>query len=211
MINISTSKAVFKTALLLSLFWTSSLFANYQYSGDAITFDKTVVKMKEMGDELYDKTGVSTVIVARSTLNKEEFLSLKSKYLKELKAPYVLWMFAREYTDGERTGKLNILIPSDDVKGKYDEDAMFSPLRGTFMKLIVDQKKGVDPTAAAFLNGYGDLVDMLSKSYNVTLKSSIGNSSRDSINVMRILFYSVLLFFLLWYMKIRFFKKDKNA
>ena len=200
----------FKAALISPLFLTSTLFAQYHYEGDAIKVDKTLIKMQEMGDELFEKAGVSTVVVARDTLDKQEFLTIKDKYLKELKAPYVLWMFAREYTDGDRSGKLNLLLPSDDVKGKYDESAMFSPLSGTFMKLIVEQKKGLDPTAAAFLNGYGDLIDMLSESYHVTLKSSIGNSSRDSINVMRVLFYSVMFFFLLWYLKVTFFRKAKK-
>ena len=162
-----------------------------------------------MGEELFGKTGISTVVVAKKRLDKREFLRLKSNYLQELKAPYVIWFFAKDYYDNDvkRHGRMNILIPSDDIKGKYDESSMFSPFNGTFTKLIVIKKSKTDPTSAAFLNGYGDLTDMLAKSYGVKLDSSLGDESKETVNVVRVVFYLSVLFFLLWYLKIKLFKK----
>ena len=189
----------------------NSLFASFSYEGDVNINDKTQAKMKEMGDELYAKTGISTVIVAYNSLDKKTFLQIKDKYLKELKDPYILWMFSKKYTDGDRTGKLNLLIPSESVKGKYDESSLFSPFGGSFTKLIVIQKSKVDPTAAAFLNGYADLVDMLADSHGVKLASSIGDETRKTMDVARIAIYLSFAFFFLWFLKVRFFNKEKNS
>ncbi len=203
-------KAVFKTALILSIFTVNSLFAAFLYEGDVNINDKTQAKMKEMGGELYTKTGISTAIVAYSDLNKTSFLQIKDKYLKELKDPYVLWIFSKKYEDGKRTGKLNLLLSSKSLKGKYDESSMFSPFGGSFTKLIVIQKSKVDPTAAAFLNGYADLVDMLADSHGVKLKSSVGNETRETMDVARVAIYLSFLFFLLWYLKVKFFSKEEK-
>ena len=210
MISLFKIRAVFKTALILSIFISNSLIAGFLIDTDLQINDKTKVKMKEMGDELFSKTGISTAIVAKDSLNKSGFLELKSSYLKELKAPYVLWIFAKTYKDEDtnRTGKLNLLFSSDDLKGKYDDSSMFSPFSGSFTKLIVIQKSKSDPTGAAFLNGYADLTDMLASSYGVKLDSSIGNETKITMDIARVFFYAVFLFFFLWYIRNKLFKKE---
>jgi hypothetical protein len=209
LIGLFKIRAVFKTALILSIFISSSLIAGFIVDTDLKINDKTKAKMKEMGDELFSKTGISTAIVAKNSLNKSRFLELKSSYLKELKAPYVLWMFAKNYRDEDsnRTGKLNVLLSSDDLKGKFDESSMFSPFGGSFTKLIVIQKSKSDPTGAAFLNGYADLTDMLASSYGIKLDSSIGNETKTTMDIIRVFFYAVFLFFFLWYIKNKILKK----
>ena len=209
MINLYKIKAVFKTALILSLF-TNPLFASFTYDGNIAINDRTQEKLKEMGDELFEKTGISSVIVAKEYLDKKSFLETKDKYLKELKAPYVLWIFSKKYDVRDTVG-INQLMTSDDLKGKYDEDSMFSPFYGTFTKVIVIQKSKSDPTGAAFLNGYADLTDMLAASYGITLKSSIGSETRTTMNVARVLMYFIFFAMFLWYIKVKFFKKGKDV
>jgi len=180
------------------------------YEGDVAINDKTQAKLKEMGDELFEKVGISTVIVAKEYLDKKSFLETKDKYLKELKAPYVFWIFSKKYDERDSVG-INQLITSDDLKGKYDENSMFSPFGGTFTKLIVIQKSKSDPTGAAFLNGYADLTDMLAASHGVTLKSSIGSETRDTMDIARVLMYLTFLFILIWTIKVKFFTKEENV
>jgi hypothetical protein len=93
---------------------------------------------------------------------------------------------------------------------KFDKDSLFSPFHGTFTKLLVIKKSKVDPTSAAFLNGYADLADMLAKSYGIKLKSSIGSESRTFMNWLRVLFYIVLLYFAILFLKKRFYKKGNE-
>ncbi len=171
--------------------------------------EKTLKKMKEMGDELYEKTGISTAVIAKKHLNKDEFLKLKEHYQKTLKPPYILWIFSKTYMDRKDIG-INQMFHSPDLDGKYDEDALFSPFRGSFTKLIVVKKSKSDITSAAFLNGYADLVDMLAKSYGVTLKSSVGSQNRVTVDIFRIVFYGMILFFVLWYLKNRLTERKSS-
>jgi hypothetical protein len=204
------NKAVFKTALILSLFFQTSLFASYTYEGDIAINDRTQAKLKEMGDELFEKTGISTVIVAKNYLDKKSFLEIKDRYLKELKAPYVLWIFSKKYDKREDIG-INQMFSSKDLEGKFDKDSLFSPFGGSFTKLIVIKKSKSDPTGAAFLNGYADLTDMLADAYGVKLASSIGSETRETMDVARIIMYLTFLVMFIWYIRVKFFKKEENV
>ena len=165
--------------------------------------------MKEIGDELYQKTGVTIALVTKKHLTKEEFQKIKNRYLKELKAPYVLWIFAKTYEDHKEFG-LNKMFNSPDLNGKFDKESLFSPFSGSFTKLIVIKKSKTDPTSAAFLNGYADLTDMLAEFYGVKLKSSVGHESHTFMNIVRVLFYLSLLYFVWLIVKKRFFYKGNS-
>lgn len=196
-------------ALILPLLFVSSLHATVTLEVDeGLIGEKALAKIKEMGDELYTKTGVSTVIVAKEHLDQASFLETKDRYLKTLKNPYLLWIFSKTYEDRTNVG-INKLFSSPDLEEKYDEDSLFSPIGGSFTKLIVIQKSDSDPTPAAFLNGYADLSDMVATSYGVTLDSSIGHETETTINIARIVFYIVTLFFFIYYIRVKFFKKEK--
>ncbi len=209
MINLLNVRAVF-TALILSTFFHTTLFASYIYESDLPINEKTQTKLKEMGEELFEKTGVSTAIIAKKYLDKKSFLEIKDRYLKELKAPYVLWIFSKKYDVRDSVG-INQMFSSDDLKGKFDKDSLFSPFYGSFTKLIVIQKSKSDPTGAAFLNGYADLTDMIADSYGVKLASSIGSETRETMDIARIVMYLTFLFLLIWIIKVKFFKKDTNV
>ena len=103
------------------------------------------------------------------------------------------------------------MFSSDDLKGKFDKDSLFSPFGGSFTKLIVIQKSKSDPTGAAFLNGYADLTDMLADSYGVKLSSSIGSETRTTMDIARILMYFTFFVLFVWYVRVKFFKKDEDV
>ncbi len=194
--------------ILLLLSPTTS-FCNFIYEGDHLINDKTIMKMKEIGDELSQKTGVTIALVTKNHLTKKEFLEIKNRYLKELKPPYVLWIFSKTYEDRKDFG-INHMFNSPDLEGKFDKNSLFSPFTGTFTKLIVIKKSKTDPTSAAFLNGYADLTDMIADAYGVKLKSSIGHESHTFMNVIRVLFYLSLLYFAGLYIRRRFLKKGND-
>jgi len=196
------------SATLLILLFTTSLFSNgFIYDGDdGIVIDKTVSKMKQMGDEIYQKTGVTIAVVTRKHLTKDEFLSLKKKYQSELKPPYILWIFSKTYEDRKDIG-LNQMFNSPELNDKFDKDSMFSPFTGTFTNILTVHKSKVDPTSAAFLNGFGDLCDMLADSYHVELKSSIGSESHMMTNLIRIFFYGMIFLVLIKLIYTKFQKK----
>jgi hypothetical protein len=207
-IKLLNFKAAF-AALILSTIFTTSLNANYIFDDDGLIPEKAQTKLAQMGNELYSKTGVSTVLVIRKHLDQKSFLEIKDRYLKELTKPYVLWIFSKTYINQTNVG-INKMFSSDDVKDKFNEDSIFSPWSGSFTKLIVIQKSKSDPTPAAFLNGYGDLTDMIAKSYNIKLDSSMGSETRTTIGFARIIFYLVTLFFLVYYIRVKYFKKGNK-
>ena len=210
MLFIQQKRGAFWALLFTILLLTpTASFSNFIYEGDHIINDKTITKMKEIGDELYKKTGVTIALVTKKHLSKDSFLEIKNRYLKELKAPYVLWIFSKTYMDRKDFG-INKMFNSPDLDGKFDKNSLFSPFRGSFTKLIVIKKSKSDPTSAAFLNGYADLTDMLAKSYGVTLKSSLGNESKNFMTVFRIIFYLIILYFVWLYIKTRFINKGNT-
>ena len=207
--NKLTLRAVFTTALLFYFFLPTSLFSSYESDVRSILQEKTALKLEEMGSELFTKTGVSSVIIAREHLTQEEFLNIKNSYLSKLEDPFILWIFSKTYMDKKEYG-INKFFKSKDLEDAFDENSIFSPFSGTFTKVLTTHSKG-DTTSAAFLNGYGDLVDMISESYGVTIESGIGNDNRDVINIARVIFYGSLFFFIIWYIKIRFLDRKKKG
>ncbi len=207
--NKLTLRAVFTTALLFYILFPLSLFSSYESDVKSILQEKTALKMEQMGSELFTKTGVSTVIIAKEHLTQKEFLNIKNSYLSKLKEPYVLWIFSKTYMDKKEYG-INKFFKSKDLEDTFDESSLFSPFNGTFTKVLTTHSKG-DMTSAAFLNGYGDLVDMISESYGVTIESGISNDNRNVINIARVVFYGSLFFFIIWYIKIRFLDRRKKS
>ncbi len=206
--SIFFKKIAVKLAAIFTLLFIFPTFAqsDFIFEGDKLINDATLTKMKEMGDELYKKTGITTALVTKNHLSKKEFLEIKNRYLKELKPPFVLWIFSKTYMDRDEIG-INQMFNSKDLEDKFDKESLFSPFRGSFTKLIVIKKSKSDPTSAAFLNGYADLTDMLAKSYGITLNSSLGSESRTFMYVLRILFYLSLLYFVWLFIKKKFLQK----
>jgi len=170
-----------------------------------ILLDKAVKKMRQMGDELYQKTKVSTVLVVKKHLDKKSFLEVKNKYLTQTQKPYVVWIFSKTYEDRKNIG-LNQMFNSKELDGKFDKDSLFSPFTGTFTKILTVHKSKVDPTSAAFLNGYGDLVDMIANSYHIKLKSSIGDESHITLDIVRFIFYGIVIFTIVVLLKNKFIR-----
>lgn len=201
------NRAVF-TALFTLLLIPGFLFASYTFEGDKLINERTMKKMEEMGTELFQKTGVSTVVVAKEHLSKEEFLEIKNRYINSLQSPYVLWIFSKTYMDKDNIG-INQMFHSKDLDGKFDQDSLFSPFGGTFTKVLTLHSK-TDTTSAAFLNGFADLTDMIAASYGFELNSSIGNTNRNIVDFTRLIFYGTILFFLGWYVYAKFIKRKEH-
>jgi len=200
--------ALLATLLILTLFPTFSLASGFIYDGDkGIVLEKTVKKIEEIGQELYKKLGISTILVVKKHMTKEEFLAYKEKY--SLSTPYVLWIFSKS-TDKTKAVGYNNMFNSKDLEDKYSKDSILGSLftRGSFTSIYVVHKSKIDPTSAAFLNGYGDLADMIADSYNIELDSSMGSDSKTTIDILRIVIYSIILFTIIILLRNKFRKKD---
>lgn len=102
------------------------------------------------------------------------------------------------------------IINSKELDNRYDKEQILSPWpwRGTILPLLTAKTK--DPKAnieAALLNGYADIVEQVANSYNVKLDSALGNQNRIVFDILKILFYGIIVLFAIRFIMGRF-KKD---
>lgn len=175
------AKGIFLFCLLLitPLFSLAKEYVIY----DDILDERAAVKIQEMGEELYQKSGVKVFLVAKKSGEGEEILSYEKRFAQTLTPPYaILTLFLEE--------KKVDIYHSSGIEKEFDKDAMLSPMpwKGTIIPLLTNKKKevGVSP---ALLNGYGDLVDQIAGYRKITLESSIGNANKTTISVVRLLVY----------------------
>ena len=179
----------FKRALALLLL-SILLFAaqNFVLKNDNILPQKTVDKINEIGNELFEKTGVSLYLVATEKMPTEHIKEYEAKIAKDLKPPYILLTFAL------KDHKVDI-VNSPDVSSRFDKEQVLSPFpwSGTIIPLLESHSK--NPKAAveaALLNGYADIAEQVAASYGVKLKSGIGSTNKNIYFGLRILFYGIL-------------------
>jgi len=169
------------------------------YDNNNVLEDRTAQKIEEMGAELFAKSGVKVILIAKQT-GDEDIRSFEKNFAKELTAPYVLLTL---FLDQKKVD----IYSSTGMEKEFDKEAILSPLpwRGTIIPLLTNQKKEATPSAA-LLNGYGDIVDQISEYRNIKLESSIGSSNKITIRIVKILIYGFVAVLVL----IMLFKRMKN-
>jgi len=169
------------------------------YDNNNVLEDRTAQKIEEMGAELFAKSGVKVILIAKQAEN-EEIRLFEKNFAKELTAPYVLLTL---FLDEKKVD----IYSSTGMEKEFDKEGILSPLpwRGTIIPLLTNQKKGATPSAA-LLNGYGDIVDQISDYRHVKLESSIGSSNKITIEIVKILIYGFVAVLVL----IMLFKRMKS-
>jgi len=197
--NISNSKArSFLTgAFLLFFLLTLNLFAKSEIINDKVISDSSLHKMNEMINELYVKTGVSIVLHARQNLAGKNILDYEKNISTTLQAPYILVTFALDEQ------KVDIVMSNDMSKIINKNDIL-----NTFIIPILATKSEDNSAeskySAALLNGIAEIADEVAKNKNIELASSIGSDNRNIINIIRVIFYSVLILAVIGYIYRRF-------
>lgn len=168
-------------------------FAQALIISDALLLDeRAIVKMEEMGEELFQKTGVKVFLVAKNSGEGKEIVSFEKEFAQSLPEPFaLLTLFLEEK-------KIDIYT-SKELEKAFDKEVLLSPLpwKGMIIPLLTNKKKEVGVTPA-LLNGYAELVEQIAASRNVVLDSSIGNANKTTISLVKVLIYGfvgVLLLF----------------
>lgn len=167
-----------------------------------ILSEEVELKLNEIGAELFAKTGVNLdiVTVAHST---KSLHSLVDPYISKATKPYAILAIMPK--DSDSSGKVDIFA-SNDVLMLFDKDAVLSPYpeRGSIIPILV-AKNAKDIYNAAMLNGYADIAERIAKTKGVELKTSIGNTNRDILNLLRYGIYG----FLFGLIGLYFYKKSR--
>lgn len=168
-----------------------ALFPVLVFAKDFVVYDdvleeKTAQKIEEMGSELFAKSGVKVILIAKKSSEGENILAYEQNFVKNLTPPYaLLTLFKAEQ-------KVDVYA-SAGLEKEFDREALLSPLpwKGTIIPLLTSKKNEVS-VGPALLNGYAELVEEIAASRKIELESAIGNANRTTINLVRLLIYGFM-------------------
>ena len=85
---------------------------------------------------------------------------------------------------------------------------------GTIIPLLAEKSKGnetINKYSASLFNGYADIAEQVAESKNVKLDTAVGNTNRNAIEIVKIVFYLGVLSGLYLYIKRKIYmKKSAN-
>lgn len=223
-------------ALTLILSFTLSLNAEYLYKDDVVKNPQFAEQINAIGTELKAKTGVSLYLVMVRDLEENQTIADFEKQLAtELKEPAVIMTFielkqkvdilARPVSLYEYFNKAQVLSPNATFMGSVVSAVMFarsfdeaseliSNRGGTILPILAERAKGdeiVSKYSVAMFNGYSDVAEQIAAHYNVTLSSSAGSGSKNFIDILRVIFYGIILFAVFKYLRGKFLRQKKDS
>jgi len=171
--------------------------------GKELIDPRTIQKIDEMGNELFEKTGVNVYIYTKKSYLTKEVTDMKEKVslikayeekiLTEVGAPYVLISMAIDDTH------IN-LYNSKDLDSVIDKDRI---LGRAIIPIIASKDKNSMDTkvSVALLNGYGEIVDTVAMELKgIKLNSSIESGASAFKDFWRIFMYILVVGGLLVYL-----------
>ena len=222
-------------ALTLTIVFSLSLHAEYLYKDDVVKNPQFAEQINAIGAELKAKTGVSLYLVMVRDLEENQSIADFEKQLAvELKEPAVIMTFielkqkvdilARPVSLYEYFNKSQVLSPNATFIGSvvsavmfarsYDEAAeLISNRGGTILPILAERAKGNDiisKYSVAMFNGYSDVAEQIAEHHNVTLSSSAGSGSKNFIDILRVIFYGIILYAIIVYVRGRYFRKKEE-
>ncbi len=223
-------------ALTLILSFFTSLHAEFLYKDDVVKNPNFSHQIESIGKELKAKTGVSLYLVmVRDLENNESISDLEKRLCAENNNSSVVLSFvelqhevdilARPASLYKDFDKGQILSPNATFIGavvssvmfarSYDEvKELLSNSGGTILPILAERAKGDDIVkkySVAMYNGYADIAEQIAVSRGQTLSSSAGSGSQIFIDIIRFIFYGIILYALGTYVWRRFFKKRENT
>jgi hypothetical protein len=222
-------------ALTFTVISTLSLHAEFLYKDDVVKNPKFTQQIELIGAELKAKTGISLYLVMLRDLDNNESISDFEKRLSvESNGSAVIITFvelkkevdilARPTSLYNNFDKAQVLSPNATFIGAVVSTIMFartfddakellSNSGGTILPILAERAKGndiVSKYSVGMYNGYSDVAEQIAASKGVTLSSSAGTGSQTFIDILRLVFYSIILYALYVYLRGRFFKKRET-
>lgn len=207
-------------ALILTLFFNTSLFAQYLYKDEVIFNPAFNAEVEKLGLELYQRTGISLRLVMLKELPKSmSIVEYEKELMKDFNEPTILLTFS------EMDSKVDILASEPSLYEYFDKQQVLSPISspvqafviallnmdfsdmssgGTILPLLAQKaKKGevLGKYSGAMFNGYADIAEQIAKSKNVVLENAVGSSNQNSILIVKVLFYGFIIYGIFLYIK----------
>lgn len=150
--------------LLVFFILPISLFAKYVYINEGILTPSAEMKIERLGEELYQKTGVSLYIAAVEKIKEKDFETFMQKVAKNLQDPYILLAFSK------KDYKVDLLLSNDihSLINKTDVLIFYGPIIPKFFS------KKPDKYSLALFSGYLYIADKVADIYHVKLLTNLG-------------------------------------
>jgi len=223
-------------ALILTLFFSTSLFAEYLYQDDVVQKESFAEAINPIGQELYEKTGIRLYLVMlRELENNQSIASYALDIAKQQQGPAVVVAFT------EMPKQVQIIASSPELYKRFDRAKILSPnasfigalvstimfarsfddvkeemgnYGGVVLPVLGERAKGkdiIDKYAVAMFDGYSETAEEIAASYGITLEKAAGNSNQIGIDVVRYIFYGTILFAIFGYFRGRRRAKKREA
>ena len=223
-------------ALILTIFFQTTLTAEYLYKDEVLLNLEFKNEINTLGAELYDKTGIALrIIMIKKLPENMSIVEYEKEIMKEFDEPTILLSFseldtkvdimASETSLYKYFDKKQVLSPvSSPVQAfiisviKARDFASFkeglSNYGGTILPILSlkNKESGSDlgKYSAGMYNGYTDIAEQIAKAKNVELIHSAGNTNKDTLFLVKIVFYSLLLYAIFMYIKRKIYIKRHN-
>jgi len=222
-------------ALILTLLFQTTLLAEYLYKDDVTNNPDFKHEVEKLGKELYEKTGISLrLIMIRELPHNTSIAQYQKDLLKNFNEPTILLSFA------ELNSKVDILANDTSLYEYFNREQVLSPVAssvqayvmaifyaktwddfsqmvdnsgGTILPLLAGKaKKGqtIGKYSGSMYNGYIDIAEQIADSKNIQLENAAGNANKNSILVVKIIFYGIILIAIFMYIKRKLFYRRQK-
>ena len=223
-------------ALILTLFFSTSLSAQYLYKDEIIFNPLFNAEVEKLGLELYQKTGISLRLVMLKELpSGMSIVDYEKELMKDFSEPTILLTFS------EMNSKVDILANPAALYEYFDKKQILSPVAssvqafvmalfysdsissfkeiasshgGTIIPLLAQKAKEgevLGKYSGSMFNGYADIAEQVASSKGIVLENAVGSANQNSIMVVKVLFYSFIFYGIFMYIKRKLYiKRQKN-
>ncbi len=223
-------------ALIFIVLFQNILVADeYLYKDEVIHNKKFTQDINKLGSELYAKTGVSLRLVCiKESKPFKNILEYEKNLIKEFKKPTILLTFS------ELDKKVDILVNDTSLYKYFDREQVLSPAAsivqafaiaitssssfdnfmahlknygGTILPLIGLKTKKYEILgmySAALYNGYSDISEQVAKSKGVSLENAAGNTNKNLLLMIKLVFYGTILFAIIQYTRRVMYRRTHN-
>jgi hypothetical protein len=222
-------------ALILTLFFSTSLSAQYLYKDEIIFNPLFNAEVEKLGLELYQKTGISLRLVMLKELpSGMSIVDYEKELMKDFSEPTILLTFS------EMNSKVDILANPASLYEYFDKKQILSPVAsavqaftmalfysdgfssfkeiassygGTIIPLLAQKAKEgevLGKYSGSMFNGYADIAEQVASSKGVVLENAVGSANQNSIMVVKVLFYSFIVYGIFMYIKRKLYRKRQK-
>ena len=187
--------------------------ANFVVQHDGVLLDKSVEKIEAIGKELDAKTGFRLYLSVVEDTHGSELKAFGEEQTARItgfdnEASVLIYLakdiqkidMAISQIASEKMQNKNTPIDKDKILDKY------------IIPFLVSHDKNTDISkySAGMLNGYSQLAEDIAKAHGVELEEAIQSESKNTMDIVRALVYSVFVFYLGFfiYTKIKYRKKQ---